>query len=184
MLKKVVFSDRDGVINRDSPNYIKSRSEFEFLPGSLEAIRMLAEHGYTLIVITNQSAVARGLITLNELNAIHEMMRRTIEEYGGKLRDIFFCPHLPEHGCLCRKPKPGLIYQAKQQYDIDMADSVMVGDSAKDIECARQAGCRQAVLVKSGCKDETENLAAKEIRPDAVCTDLFNAAKYILWSST
>jgi len=183
MLQKVIFLDRDGVINRDSPNYIKSRAEFEFLPGSLEAIRMLTENGYTIIVITNQSAVARKLISPEELNAIHEMMRGTVKKHGGRITDIFFCPHLPDDDCLCRKPKPGLIYQAKQRYDIDISCSVMVGDSVKDIECARQAGCGQAVLVSSGYKDETDMLAAKRIAPDAVCKDLLNAAGYIMESS-
>ncbi|HAO22784.1 MAG: D-glycero-beta-D-manno-heptose-1,7-bisphosphate 7-phosphatase [Desulfobacteraceae bacterium IS3] len=180
MLQKVIFSDRDGVINRDSPNYIKSRAEFEFLPGSLEAIRLLTECGYTIIVITNQSAVARKLTTPEELNAIHAMMCKTVKKHGGRITDIFFCPHLPDEKCLCRKPKPGLIYQAKQRYDIDIAHAVMVGDSAKDIECARQAGCGQAVLVKTGYKDETGMLAAKGIVPDAVCENLLNAATHIM----
>lgn len=179
MLQKVIFLDRDGVINHDSPDYIRSRAEFEFLPGSLDAIRRLTENGYTLIVITNQSAVARGFITPEELNAIHKTMCETVKQHGGRITDIFFCPHLPEERCSCRKPKPGLIYQAKQRYDIDLARSVMVGDSAKDIGCARNAGCGQAVLVRTGYKDETHMLAAKGIVPDAVCEDLSDAARYI-----
>jgi D-glycero-D-manno-heptose 1,7-bisphosphate phosphatase len=182
MLEKVVFLDRDGVINRDSPDYIKSRAEFEFLPGSLDAIRMLTESGYTLIVITNQSAVARKLTTRDELNAIHEMMCRAIEKHGGRITDIFFCPHLPADGCVCRKPKPGLIHQAKERYDIDTACSVMIGDSAKDMECARNAGCGQAVLVKTGYKDQRDILTTKGIAPDAVCNDLLSAARYIIES--
>ena len=127
LLKKVVFLDRDGTINRDSADYVKSRSEFELLPGSIEAIKKLMDHGFTSIVITNQSALARRLTTLEELTAMHDMMCRAIAARGGKIRDIFFCPHMPNDGCGCRKPAPGLIHQARQKYSIDLADSTMVG---------------------------------------------------------
>ena len=181
MLKKVVFLDRDGVINVDSVHYIKSRSEFEFIPGSIEAISLLTLKGFTSFVITNQSAIARKLISFEELQKIHKMMTTRIAADGGKLTDIFFCPHMPEDGCSCRKPKPGLIIQAQVKYDIDLADAVMIGDSAKDIECAYNAGCGRAVLVKTGKESGVEQLLnARQIKPSHVAADLLEASKWLI----
>ncbi len=183
MLNKVVFLDRDGTINRDSSDYVKSREEFEFLPGSLEAIKKLTVNGFVNIVITNQSAVPRNLISLNELESVHNMLTKTVALNGGEIKDIFYCPHMPEDGCDCRKPEPGLIYQAREKYAIDLTAAVMVGDSAKDIECARRAGCGRAVLVKSGQDDDVEaELKFRRIRVDFVAKDLHDAAEWILKS--
>ena len=180
-LKKVVFLDRDGTINVDSADYVKSRSEFEFIPGSIEAIRNLGTAGYTIIVITNQSALARGYVSPQELDAMHAMMCREIAAAGGKITDVFFCPHLPDDGCRCRKPAPGLIDQASRKYNIDLADSFMVGDSAKDIACGRNAGCGRTVLVKSGLAHDVEHeLIKTSIRADFVAENLLEAAAWII----
>mgnify|MGYP001819494280 CR=1 FL=1 len=181
LLKKVVFLDRDGTINVDSANYVKSRSEFEFNPGSIEAIRDLTVNGFAAIVITNQSALARGFVSLPELDAMHAMMCREVAAAGGKITDIFFCPHLPDDGCDCRKPAAGLIDQATQKYNIDLADSIMVGDSAKDIACGRNAGCGGTVLVKSGLGDDVgKELLKKSISADFVAENLREAAGWIV----
>jgi len=181
LLRKVVFLDRDGTINRDSADYVKSRSEFELLPGSIEAIKKLTDHGFTSIVITNQSALARGLTTLEELNAMHDMMCRAIAARGGKITDIFFCRHMPDEGCGCRKPAPGLIQQACRKYGIDLADSTMVGDSAKDIACGRNAGCGRTLLVKSGIHPDVEReLKKASISADHVADDLRTAVAWIV----
>lgn len=181
ILRKVVFLDRDGVINRDSPDYIKSWSEFEFLPGSLEAIKLLTLNGFTTIVITNQSVINRKMVSGNVLDDIHTRMKQAVTSNGGQIKDIFFCPHVPEDRCQCRKPSPGLIFRAKQKYRIDIATSVMVGDSAKDIECARNAGCGYAVLVKTGNGSEAEKiLKEKGIFPDFIARDLLEAVGWIL----
>jgi D-glycero-D-manno-heptose 1,7-bisphosphate phosphatase len=184
ILSSVVFLDRDGTINHDSPDYIKNRSEFKLIPGSIEAIRRLTLGGFTSIVITNQSALARKLISLDELDHIHAMLETAIISGGGKITDIFFCPHLPNEGCDCRKPAPGLLLQAQRKYNIDLSRSIMVGDSAKDIECARNAGCGKAVLVKTGKDDAAEDmLNAKQIAADYTAKDLFDAANWILANS-
>lgn len=181
ILRKVVFLDRDGVINRDSPDYIKSWSEFEFLPGSLEAIELLTSNGFANIIITNQSVINRKMVSEKVLNYIHTMMKAAVKSRGGKIKDIFFCPHMPEDRCGCRKPKSELIFKAKQKYRIDIATSVMVGDSAKDIECARNAGCGYAVLVKTGNGDEAQKiLKEKSIYPDLIARDLLEAVGWIL----
>jgi D-glycero-D-manno-heptose 1,7-bisphosphate phosphatase len=184
ILNSVVFLDRDGTINHDSRDYIKNQSEFKLIPGSIEAIRLLTLGGFTSIVITNQSALARKLISPGELDHIHTIMKAAIKSGGGEITDIFFCPHLPNEGCDCRKPAPGLLLQAQHKYNIDLPRSIMVGDSAKDIECARNAGCSKAVLVKTGKDDAAEDmLKAKQIAADYTAKDLFDAANWILANS-
>jgi len=181
VLSKVVFLDRDGVINRDSPDYVKNWSEFEFLPGSIEAIRNLTGDGFATILITNQSAVNRRLISHTALQTIHTRMKAALKRRDGHVRDIFFCPHRPDERCACRKPKPGLIHQAQSKYRIDLSQSFMVGDNAKDIECARNAGCGCAILVQSGIgPDAAEILAAQNIYPDFIARDLSEAVNWIM----
>lgn len=180
-LLKVVFLDRDGVINRDSPDYIKSWSEFEFLPGSLNALKQLTQKGFSIIVITNQSAINRRMITLEGLDVIHSRMQSAVSANGGKIYDIFFCPHMPDDHCSCRKPEPGLIQQAQSRYGLDLKNAYMVGDSAKDIECAENAGCGHAVLVQTGNGAEAQTiLTRKKILPDYVAADLDDAANWII----
>ena len=169
------------MINRDSADYIKHWSEFEFLPKSLEALKQLKQNGFTTIVITNQSVINRKMVSREGLDHIHTLMKASVQTSGGEITDIFFCPHTPEDRCDCRKPKPGLIYQAKKKYRIDLATAVMVGDSTKDIECARNAGCRYALLVKTGNGIQAEKLLKeKAIHPDHVAQDLFNAVHWII----
>ena len=180
MQQRVVFLDRDGVINRDSPDYIKSWEEFEFLPKSIEAIRLLNLNGFATIIITNQSVINRNMVSREGLEHIHALMKKEIKSGGGDIKDIFYCPHIPEDGCDCRKPEPGLILQAQKKYQIDLLDSVMVGDNAKDIECARRAGCGLRVLVKSGNISNAEKiLSEKKISPDYVALDLYDAVSWI-----
>jgi D-glycero-D-manno-heptose 1,7-bisphosphate phosphatase len=181
ILRKVVFLDRDGVINRDSTGYIKDWSEFKFIPGSIEAIRDLTRNGFDSMLITNQSALGRRLISRRNFEHIHAMMCEAIAAGGGKITDIFFCPHLPEDGCDCRKPKPGLILQARRKYNIDLTRALMIGDSTKDIECARNAGCGYAVLVKTGKDVGVEKeLKAKRIVADYVAQNLAAAVRWII----
>ena len=179
-MKKVVFSDRDGVINRDSPDYIKNWSEFEFLPGSIEAIKELTVIGFATIVITNQSMINRKISSEKNLRYMHTMMKNAVISGGGEIRDIFFCPHTPDEGCDCRKPKPGLIEQARGAYPIELKNAYMIGDSAKDIECGRNAGCGRVILVRTGNGIAAEKiLAEKNITPDHIAENLYEAAKWI-----
>lgn len=176
-----VFLDRDGVINADSPLYIKSPDEFHFIPNSPEAMAELCAHGCEIILITNQSAVGRKMITRDTLTAIFRKLEKGVQRAGGKVRDIFFCPHTPDQGCDCRKPLPGLIEQAVKKYKIDPMRSVMVGDSAKDIECGRAAGCRATVLVATGNGAAAKAaLEEKGMAPDYYARDLFDAAQWII----
>ena len=178
---RVVFLDRDGVINRDSPDYIKSWAEFEFLPGSLTAMQRLKRHGFTAIVITNQSIINRRMIPRAQVDDIHTRMRAAVSAGGGHIADVFYCPHRPDENCRCRKPGPGLLYRAREAYGIDLTTAFLVGDSAKDIECARQAGCGRAILVKTGNADAVmAELAAVNIIPDHIAPDLARAVEWIV----
>lgn len=183
-IRNAVFLDRDGVINRDSKHYVKTLSEFEFLPGSLGAIARLTAQGRALFVVTNQSAVNRGIITAPVLESIHDMMLREISSHGGGIKEIFHCPHSPQDACACRKPKPGLILKARDRHHIDLASSCMVGDNLTDIACARNAGCGSAILVRTGRGAEMEKkLGPKTVLPDIIADDLSEAADWILRST-
>lgn len=184
MRRKVVFTDRDGVINRNSPDYIIRPEEFEFLPGSRKALRRLTEHGFDIIVITNQSALGRGLMTRERLGEIHRRMIASVEAAGGRILDIFVCPHPPGDGCGCRKPEPGLALAAQRRHRVDFSTAVMIGDSAADIECALQSGIRTTLLVRTGNgAAAAEALAARGCLPDFIADDLSQAADWIIAKS-
>ncbi len=179
--QNVVFLDRDGVINRDSPNYIKSWEEFEFLPGSLEALVKLTKAGYQLIVITNQSIIGREMVPLPVLKKMFQRMCLAVEAAGGKIFDIYYCPHHPDEGCDCRKPEPGMIFQAKAKHGIDLPRTVMIGDNIKDVVCGQNAGCGATILVRTGSGRQAEKqLTSKQVSPTLVVDDLAAAADIIL----
>lgn len=179
--ERVVFLDRDGVINHDSPDYIKDLDEFHLLSRSLKALKLLTERGWSVIIITNQSAVGRGLISLSGLDRIHTHLKKVVTDSGGGIADIFFCPHRPDEGCLCRKPKPTMIRQAADKYGIDLNTAVMVGDRATDIQCAQNAGCGRSILVRTGAGRMTEKeLAQTGLRPSWIADDLYDAVEWIV----
>jgi D-glycero-D-manno-heptose 1,7-bisphosphate phosphatase len=156
---QVVILDRDGVINRDSPDYIKTPDEWVALPGSLEAIAKLSEAGFTLGIATNQSGVGRGLFSIDTLWGIHQKMLAQILDAGGYVTRIFFCLHTPEDQCDCRKPKPGLLYQAAELFACGFSNMVVIGDSERDLQAAVAVGAR-AILVRTGNGTATEQALA------------------------
>ncbi len=149
----IVALDRDGVINFDSPDYIKSSEEWQPIPGSIEAISSLCEKGYRVYVATNQAGLARGLFDHSALTAMHDKLTRLVEEAGGTIAGIMFCPHHPDEQCACRKPKPGLLAQIEAHSGESMKGQYFVGDSLKDIEAANAIGASPAlVLTGNGTK--------------------------------
>ena len=152
----LIILDRDGVINHDSPDYIKAPEEWQALPGSLEAIAQLCRADYRVVVATNQAGVARGVFNLELLNRIHRKMVKSIREKGGRLESIFFCPHGPDDACYCRKPKPGLFLEISQRLGIPLDGVPAVGDSLRDLEAASSAGAR-SILVQTGNGRETRS---------------------------
>ena len=143
---RLVLVDRDGVINRDSDEYIKSVAEWVPLPGSLEAIADLTRAGFAVVVITNQSGVGRGFLSEQTLAEIHTKMRAAAEAAGGRIAGIFYCPHRPDEGCDCRKPKPKLLQQAASQFGVSLKDVAFIGDKFSDVEAAERAGARPIVV--------------------------------------
>ena len=148
-MKRFVILDRDGVINRDSPSYVKTEDEWIPEEGSVEAIAMLTLAGIPVFIATNQSAIGRGIISDLDLQKIHKKMVRMIVEAGGKISDIKYCPHLPSAACNCRKPNPGLLNQIILENKLKGSDGFFVGDAATDLQAAKLAGCNP-VLVLTG----------------------------------
>lgn len=156
---KLIILDRDGVINVDSDQFIKSPAEWKPLPGSLEAIARLSQAGYRVVVATNQSGVGRGLFEMDTLNAIHEKMHKAVQAAGGRIDAIFYCPHAVDAGCDCRKPQPGMFVRIAACYNANLAGVPAVGDSLRDLTAAAAAGARP-FLVLTGKGEKTRRDAA------------------------
>ncbi|MGD8570768.1 MAG: D-glycero-beta-D-manno-heptose 1,7-bisphosphate 7-phosphatase [Gammaproteobacteria bacterium] len=164
MSTKLIILDRDGVINRDSDNYIKSPEEFIPIAGSLEAIARLTQAGYTVVVATNQSGIARGYFNTATLDAMHDKLRRLLGDHQGRIDGIYYCPHGPDDECDCRKPQPGLLRQIVKDYQVpagEVGEVVAIGDSLRDLQAAQQLGIR-SVLVRTGKGKTSEASLDKE----------------------
>lgn len=146
---KLVILDRDGVINHDSEQFIKSPDEWRPLPGALESIALLNQWGWRVVVASNQSGIGRGLFGMDTLNAINDKMLKSLAQVGGRLDAIFFCPHSADSTCDCRKPEPGMFIQIGQRFNVDLARVPSVGDSLRDIQATVAAGA-QPILVLTG----------------------------------
>lgn len=174
---KLIILDRDGVINEDTPYYIKSAEEWHAIPGSLEAIAKLNQAGYTVVVATNQSGIGRGYFAVDALDEMHAKMRQELAKLGGKIDHIYFCPHAPDDNCDCRKPKAGMFERIMHDYGMnDLNGVVNIGDALRDIQVGQIFGCRNIlVLTGKGQKTLQDNPEIEaEIFPDlaAVVTDL------------
>ena len=154
---KLIVLDRDGVINVDSEQFIKSPDEWKPIPGSLEAIARLNESGWRVVVASNQSGVGRGLFDMDTLNAINEKMTKAIGQVGGRLDAIFFCPHSADSTCDCRKPRPGMFVQIAERFNVDMRGVPVVGDSLRDLQAGVAVGCQPyLVLTGKGAKTQAD----------------------------
>ncbi len=138
--------DRDGVINRNRSDYVKQWGELELIPGALEAIAFISSSGRDLIVLTNQSAIARRLVTTETVDDIHNRLAALVAARGGSIKAFLVCPHAPEDRCHCRKPAPGLFFRAQDELQVNLANAVMIGDQITDVEAANSAGC-DAILI-------------------------------------
>ena len=175
---KLVILDRDGVINFDSDQYIKSVDEWKPIPGSLQAIARLNHAGYRVVVATNQSGIGRGLFEMDTLNAIHEKMHKATALVGGRIDAVFFCPHTNTDNCECRKPKPGMLRQIAGRFNVDLTGVPAVGDSLRDLQAAAAVGARP-LLVRTGKGVKTA--ALPDLPPGTlVFADLAAAVQHIL----
>ncbi|WP_176450333.1 D-glycero-beta-D-manno-heptose 1,7-bisphosphate 7-phosphatase [Pseudomonas delhiensis] len=177
MNMKLLILDRDGVINQDSDAYIKSLDEWIPLPGAIAAIARLSRAGWTVAVATNQSGIARGYYDLATLESMHARLRELVAEQGGELGLIVHCPHGPDEGCECRKPKPGMLRQIAAYYDVSLKGVWFVGDTRGDLEAALAVDC-QPVLVKTGKGERTLAKALPE--GTLVFDDLAAVASHLL----
>jgi histidinol-phosphate phosphatase family protein len=172
---KAIFLDRDGVINRKAPEgeYIRSWDEFEFLPGVGGAVRRLNDAEYLVIIVTNQRGVARGQIISSELDRIHQKLVSKLADEGATIHGIYYCPHALDENCGCRKPQPGLLTRAVEEFGIDTKRSWMIGDSVADVQAGQRAGCR-TILVN------TTAAVAPSDQVELTAKDLAHAVRIIL----
>ncbi len=177
---KLVILDRDGVINHDSKQFIKSPAEWRPIPGSIDAIAKLSQAGYRVIIATNQSGIGRGLFDMDTLNAIHEKMHRAVQQAGGRIDAIFYCPHPIEDDCKCRKPKTGMFERIAGCFNVDLIGTPSVGDSLRDLQAAAAVGARPLlVLTGKGTQTQAEGGLPEGTQ---VFPDLATAAEEILRS--
>ncbi len=181
---KLVILDRDGVINIESAAYIKSPDEWTPIPGSLEAIARFTQENFKVFVATNQSGVGRGYYSLDTLHAIHAKMQQAVEQVGGKIEKIYYCEHLPNAGCRCRKPLPGMFEQLERDYAINLQTlrPTYIGDSKRDYEVSRATGCNFILTVgPHGDGQETlQQLTAEQKQHIVIVDNLLSAADHIL----
>lgn len=179
---KLVILDRDGVINFDSPHFIKNPDEWKPIPGSLEAIALLNQSGFRVALATNQSGIGRGLFDMSTLNAIHDKMTRALAQVGGRIDALFYCPHSAEANCDCRKPKPGMFEDIARRFAIDLGTAYSVGDSLRDLQASAALGA-QGILVRTGKGEKTLEEGGL---PEGtwVCADLAEAVQRIIAHDT
>ena len=178
--KQIIFLDRDGVINRELDGYVTEWSEFEFLSGALESLKLLKENGWRVIIITNQSAIGRGYASKEAIEEIMAKMISEVQTNGGDILDVFYCPHKPEEGCICRKPKPDLFNQAAEKYGIDLSNKWYIGDKLSDVEAAKSVSMK-AVLIKGG--KEVKGLSVSEDDASAIVGNLSEAIEFVMAKS-
>ncbi|VAW53450.1 Histidinol-phosphatase [hydrothermal vent metagenome] len=177
---KLIILDRDGVINHDSDAYIKSKEEWLPIEGSLEAIARLNQGGYTVVVASNQSGLARGYFDIEALSAMHKKMDDLLAKLGGKIDAVFYCPHEPDDACDCRKPKPGMLLEIGQRFNVPLKDVIFIGDTVSDMKTASNVHSK-AMLVRTGKGVKAEKILKAECKSTIpVFDDLAEAVTAIL----
>jgi len=176
---RLVVLDRDGVINRESVDFVKSADEWIPLAGSIEAIARLSEAGFSVAVASNQSGLARGLFDEDALTEMHGKLRSLVADAGGHIDHIAICPHGPDDNCDCRKPKPGLLHQIGEQLSVSLVDVPVIGDSLRDLQAARSA-CARPILVRTGNGRKTDDRLPEDLSTIEVYDDLGAAVSALL----
>jgi D-glycero-D-manno-heptose 1,7-bisphosphate phosphatase len=176
-----IFLDRDGVLIENKPDYVRDWSQVEFFPETIRALSLSATRNYKIVIVTNQSAVGRGVISLETAHEINRLLIRSIHHQGGQVDGIYMCPHKPDDGCSCRKPQPGLLLQAAKDLSLDLRRSWMIGDAWSDVQAGQNAGVRQLILLKTGRGREQLLLPRPEnIADHFIFDNLFQAISAIL----
>ncbi len=176
---KVVFLDRDGVINKypGDRQYVTSLKKFKFLPNAKRAIALLSREGYKIFIASNQAGVGHDIYAQHTLDAITAKMLAEINAFGGKIDKVYYCTHRKDAGCTCRKPKPGMLKKAAKEFKFSLKGAYFIGDTARDVFTAQAAGCK-SILVLTG-KEKKANQKNWEVKPDFVFKDLLAAAKFL-----
>jgi D-glycero-D-manno-heptose 1,7-bisphosphate phosphatase len=178
--RPAIFLDRDGVINENRADYVKSWSEAEFLPGVFGALRRLAQADLAIVLITNQSAVGRGIISHKEAVQINRRIVGTIRAQGGRVDGAYLCPHHPDENCACRKPRPGLLLQAADELDLDLGRSYFIGDAVTDMQAADAAGVKGILVLTGRGQEQVSRASLEDSLPWPVAADLGAAVDHIL----
>ena len=181
MLQPAVFLDRDGVIIENRTGYVRSWADVSFIPGALDGLRRLKNSSYRIIIVTNQSAVGRGILTLDEAMSINERIVTYVEREGGRIDAVYMCPHAPRDHCKCRKPKPGLILKATKDLDIKLSESVIIGDAFSDLEAGQAARVASRALVLTGRgTDQLASLNSQHLESFSIYHSLLEAGDAIV----
>jgi D-glycero-D-manno-heptose 1,7-bisphosphate phosphatase len=175
-----IFLDRDGVLNENRPDHVKSWDEFRFLPGTLDALRQLSQTGLSMFVITNQGAIGQGKVSQRTVEEIHERMLFHLQAVGVRISGVRVCPHTADDGCRCRKPEPGLILDVAKEFDVDLSRSVFVGDAGTDILAGHRARCNTVLVLTGRGSQAMQAMTLLNIpKPTAIATDLLGAVPTI-----
>jgi D-glycero-D-manno-heptose 1,7-bisphosphate phosphatase len=176
-----LFLDRDGVINENRASYVRSWADVELLPQALRALALVRDWPYKIIVVTNQSAVGRGIISLAQAEAINAGIVTAVTQHGGRIDAAYLCPHAPSANCNCRKPRPGMLLRAAQEHGIEIGRSVMIGDALTDLQAGQGAGVAQTILLRTGRGQAQLQLPqAAGLYPFTICDDLYQAVQTII----
>ncbi|HXG48687.1 MAG TPA: HAD family hydrolase [Methylomirabilota bacterium] len=179
MSKSAVFLDRDGTINVDK-NYLSDPSQFELLPGAAEALRRLQDAGYLLFVVTNQSGIGRGYYSVDDMHRVNERMCAELAAAGVRFAKIYYAPEPPDLPSRGRKPSPQFLFDARDEFGVDLGRSFMIGDKLIDVECGRNAGVKRSLLVRTGYGAEVERQKAADLKDVVIVDGLVEAAAWIL----
>jgi len=181
MGRKAVFIDRDGTINVNY-GYINNPDDFKMYPNVAKGIKLLQENGFKIIIITNQSGIARGYFSEKSLEEIHDKMKKELSKEDTGVDAIYYCPHHPDENCNCRKPKPGMLEQAIKDFDIEIKDSYIIGDRMLDVEAGKIIGCK-TVLIPEDKELVKKEMTESDIDPDIVCDDFYSGIEWIIKNS-
>jgi len=183
-MKPAIFLDRDGVIIENRPSYIRSWADVEIFPQALEALAQINRSRYKIVIVTNQSAVGRGIISLEQAQSVNNRLLEVVRDAGGRIDGIFMCPHAPQDECHCRKPKPGLLLQAAHQMHLDLSQSIMIGDALSDLLAGQAAGIQKTILVQTGRGATQKELPRPaKLKPFLIYQDLKTALTVLLQST-
>ena len=179
-MRSAVFLDRDGVINEDIGTWVKSWDEFTFLPGVFDALRRLNGTSHAVVVVSNQSGVGRGKVQAAAVDEVHRRMQAEISSRAGRLDAIYYCPHHPDDGCQCRKPRPGLLRQAADELNLDLTRCYLIGDAVRDIEAALEAGCLPILVLTGKGREESAHLKKPGFGGIDVVSNLSEAVELVI----